>query len=237
MRRVSVKMLLLSWAALLLAIDGCWTGPGAGRGGRQVAAGDEGDKEEHREKGPPFHLPDDQAGRLLGQVLPPTARPRPLHGAAPAPPVVPWPRLPEPRLALPGSESVVARLPQPKRKDQIQPRLVVEEGLGEWEEPRLPERPSFTVGRRTAVPSPDAGLPPPLPVMATPVPDRVPLDDATVEASAAAVLSAPLPRRDTPVPFSRVRVPEPFPNRLPLSTRLPEEETTPVVDVPAAPGR
>ncbi len=240
MRRVSVKMLLLSCAAFLLAIDGCSSDRlGANRQAsvRGVPGDDEGEKDAKKEKGAPFVLPDDQAGRLLGEVLPPTPRPGHLRNPTPpAPPVVPWPRLAVPQPSVPGSEPTVPRLPAPRRKQELRPRLVVEENLGENPEgPLLPRRPSFPVASRTFVPSVDAALPPPLPLMAQPLPDRVSLDDATTEGSLAAVLSAPLPRRETPVPFVRTRVPDPFPNRRPLTTKPPEEEPTPVADSPAGP--
>jgi hypothetical protein len=113
---------------------------------------------------------------------------------------------------------------------------VVEEGLGELlDAVPVPRRPSFQVGRRTAISSPDATLPPPLPLMAQPVADRVPLDDATADASKAAVLAAALPQRKTPAPFVRTRVPEPFANRVPITAKVPDEEPTPVVEAPSAP--
>jgi hypothetical protein len=241
MRRVSLKMLLLSCTALLLAMDGCSSPTFTSKRKTEVraVAGDEdGDKESPRpEKGPPFRLPDDQAGRLLGEALPPAAKLGALRNPkAPPPASVPWPRLDDPRLSLPARLDVVSRLPQPVRKGQLQPRLVIEEGLGEPpDRPAVPQRQSFAVGRRTVIASEDASVPPPLPVMAQPVLDRVPLNDATAEASNVAVLEAVLPQRATPAPFVRTRVPEPFANRRPLATRVPDEETTPVADSPATP--
>ena len=72
-------------------------------------------------------------------------------------------------------------------------------------------------------------------VLAAPLPDRAPLDDATMEASTAAVLVAPLPRRTTPAPYERVRVPDPYENRRPLLAALPAEKTSPVTASPMPP--
>jgi hypothetical protein len=111
---------------------------------------------------------------------------------------------------------------------------VVEEGLPETpDEPDLPRRPTFAVGRLAAESSPDAALPPPLPLMARPVADRVSLDDGTGEVRTAAVLAAPLPRRTAPAPFVRTGVPQPFADRRPLTMKIPEEETSPVVEAPS----
>src|SRR5437016_5165163 len=99
MRRVSVKLLLAGCGVLLLAIEGCWSRTGLQRNTHLVAARDEGDEKESKkvEKGPPFRLPDDAAGRLLGEVLPPAAPPGPLNNPTRlAPPAVPLPRLAEP---------------------------------------------------------------------------------------------------------------------------------------------
>jgi hypothetical protein len=200
-----------------------------------VAGEDRGDKTPAKaEKAVPFRLPNDQAGRLLGQVLPPDAKPGSLNNPAPqAPSAFPSPRLDEPRLGMPGTQAIMSRLPAPVRKKEARPRLVVEEGLGEaLGDPVAPQRPAFAVSRRTRIASEDVAIPPPLPVIAQPLPDRVPLDDATAEASTAAVLTAEMPPRTSPIPFVRARVPEPFANRRPLTTRIPDEEPTPVVDAP-----
>jgi hypothetical protein len=255
MRRTSLKSLLLGVTALVLALDGCSSSvsvnPASNQRARAIVA-DDGEKKQ--EKGAPFRLPDDQAGRLLGEVLPPTApgvvfravgndtsgtfsRDAPVEreGTAPTRSAAAS-QLNVLGVTSPRVEYSVSRLPQPTRKEELRPRLVVEEGLGElFDEPAVPRRPSFAIGRRTSTSSPDAAVPPPLPVMAQPVPDRVPLDDATAEASKAAALAAELPRRSRPAPFVRMRVPEPFANRRPLTTKVPDEETTPVAAVPSPP--
>src|SRR5438045_395610 len=147
MPRVSVKLLLAGCAVLLLAIDGCWSRTGSVRERGLVAARQEegGKRGQKEERGAPFRLPEDDAGRLLGRALAPSIPPGPLKDPRPpAPPEVPLPRFAEPPLHLPAGEPAVARLPAPPRKKEVRPRLVVEEQLGEEaDEPPLPRRPSF----------------------------------------------------------------------------------------------
>jgi hypothetical protein len=117
---------------------------------------------------------------------------------------------------------------------------MIEEELAETEEgPQVPRRPALPAGKRISERSVPAALPPALPILGQPLPDRVPVDDATLAKSMAAALGSPLPVRTKPAPFEPARVPEPFVNRAASSATTVAEETTPVVDspmVPAAPG-
>ena len=72
---------------------------------------------------------------------------------------------------------------------------------------------------------------PPLPPSAKQVIDRVSTEDATQEASTAAVLSAPLPK-PTAVPFVRAASADPFEHRGTTPMELPAEPTTPVTGTP-----
>ena len=63
--------------------------------------------------------------------------------------------------------------------------------------------------------------------MATPLSSVVSLEDPTQDFSTAAVLSAPLPPRSTPLPFVRLTRPEPYENKIPLTLAIPEDEATP----------
>jgi hypothetical protein len=76
----------------------------------------------------------------------------------------------------------------------------------------------------------DVAIPPPLPLLASLVRDRVSLDDATMDASTKAVLTAPQRRRATPIPFVRVSVPEPYEHRQAMPLSLLEEWRTPEAD-------
>jgi hypothetical protein len=232
MRRLLVRTLLLSCASVLLGAPGCSTRtvsfeidePTAGRlaDGKKRAG-------ETAETGGAFRLPSDAAGVLLSKELAPRGHPRPL----PAParrtrPDVPAPRFAELRLPLPTAPASLVRLPDTSRKQPVRPEFVQEEGLEEsFDEPAVPHKPRFLTSRPAHVPSEDAALPPPLHVMAQPLPDRVPLEDATMEASTAAVLKAPLTPRTTPAPYQRLSVPEPYENRRPLTLLVPAERATP----------
>jgi hypothetical protein len=194
-------------------------------------------EEKKKETGPPFKLPDDRGGQLLGKALAPRTPAGTLNPTdRPAPPAAPAPRFAESPATPPAGTALVARIPSPARKDLLRPRLVTDETFdGTLSEPVPPRSPSFDPGKPVAVPAEDVSIPPPLPILAQPTLDRVPVDDFTTEASAEAVLSAPLPRRVTPAPFTRSGVPEPFENRKPLTTKAPDEETSPVADGPAVP--
>jgi hypothetical protein len=85
---------------------------------------------------------------------------------------------------------------------------------------------------RPAAETDDPAIPPPLPASSGPVADRVPLDDPTQEASASSVLSAPLPRREAPVPHTPGKTPGPHEHRSAITTELPPEPTAPVTGTP-----
>jgi hypothetical protein len=67
--------------------------------------------------------------------------------------------------------------------------------------------------------------PAPLPSLARPAPAEAPAGDPTDAASAAAVLAAPMPQHNHPVPYYRVTLPDPFPERKPLLLPAPAEDT------------
>ncbi len=234
MRRIPVKLLLLGCAGLLLGIQGCFNRTttieiGGESGESEVALVG---KEKPALPAAPFRLPADPNGMLLGRVLPPTARPGALADPArPAPSVVPPPSLAEPNLDLPTVTPDLPRLPEVVKRSPTRPEFVQEEALEEaFHEPPLPSRPAFVTGERTRIPSVSAALPPPLPILAQPVPDRVSLEDATMEVSSAAALTAAMPNRTTLAPYQRMTVPEPFENRQPLTMSVPAEVMSPQVD-------
>jgi hypothetical protein len=241
MRRLTVGLLGFS-VAVLLSLEGCASDKLSSSDGdvRRVSAAQDREKSNDQKKeeaGEPFKLPDDRAGRLLGQVLPPRTQQGPLRRHdRPAPPTVPAPKFVEPAAPLPQGTALVSRAPAPTRKNVLRPRLVLDESFdGSLDEPVLPRSPSFEAQKPTHVQSEDVSIPAPLPILAQPTVDRVGADDFTTEASTEAVLSAPLPRRTSPAPFVKGGVPEPFENRKPLTTKAPDEETAPVVDGPAVP--
>jgi hypothetical protein len=239
MYRLPVQALLLGCAGLLLGMQGCSNRTatiaiGDDSGPRDVAVQG---KEKPTGADVPFRLPADQAGTLLARVLPPTARPGALaNPTRSAPPVVPSPRLAEPGLDLPAVTPDLPRLPEVVKRVPSGPEFVQQEALEDsFLLPELPARPAFAIGERTRISSPDASVPPPLPVLAQPVLDRVSLDDATMEVSTAAVLSTAMPERSTPAPYQRMTVPEPFENRDPLTLSMPAEVTVPEVEGPRPP--
>lgn len=79
-----------------------------------------------------------------------------------------------------------------------------------------------------------AAVVPPLPPSAKQVPDRVSTDDATQDASTAAVLAAPLPKQQA-APYVRPTKTEPFEHRGTLPIEVPAELTAPVTGTPRLP--
>ena len=101
------------------------------------------------------------------------------------------------------------------------------------DDPVVPQRPELppTVLVRQA--SRNANEPVALPPHAKPLADRAPLDDPTAEFSAQWVVAHQPAMRSTPVPFTRINLPDPFEHR---SAAKPLDVEPPVVaPVPALP--
>lgn len=180
------------------------------------------------EKAGPFTLPADEGGKMLARILPPPQLPAFLQEPdRPAP--TPFPeRSVEPMLPLRVGPTQPPRLPAPPRKETKRPDSLPDETFGEVSPGvTVPREPSFATDRPARVESEDVSIPPPLPVLATQLPDRVPVEDATQDASTAAVRSKTLPERATPTPYGKVSVPDPFEHREPLGMPTPEESTPP----------
>jgi hypothetical protein len=183
----------------------------------------------------PFRFPDDRGGALAARLLPPAGnRPLPSRTTEPVRTPVP-PSLESPTAPLPPSVTQVVRLPAEPPRRTLRPRLIGEEPLaGSPLDLGRPQIPPLAVGERTRERSLDINQPPPLPLLAQPLPDSPSLEDATLEASLAAVVSAPPTGRTAPVPFQRAVLPDPyeFRGRLPPA---PDEEATPTTAAPQRP--
>jgi hypothetical protein len=239
MRRLFAGVLFAGAGCLLLGVKGGPTPVPRGSIGRtyllaRAQAGEA--KRERSAEGRPFRLPADEGGALLARVLPP----RQPHGPLPDP-VGAARRTPPadfalPPLPLPRTDDLLPRLQTPPSGRVLRPQLVLEERLAEAQTPAVPQRLSFAVGLRLREDAPDANLPLPLPILARPVPERASLEDATLEASTAAALAGPLPRRTTPAPARQISVPDPYENRRPLLQPAPAESAAPVARGPRPPG-
>ena len=236
MSRFSKRLVLVGFWIALAGVGGCSSSTHAIALPDADADTKEKEKEVAKDEKPgaPFRLPGDETGKILAKVLPPTAPPTLLRNPKlPAPP--PGPRMPLrlPETALPGVTAELMRLPIPANKGLTRPDFLLEESLEEsFDSPIVPKIPSFVTGRLSQVASEDVAIAPTLPLMATPLSAQVSLDDATGDASTAAVLSAELPGRSTPVPFALVTRPEPYENVIPLTFEIPEDEATPPTATP-----
>ncbi len=233
MRQLSMHLCLLGCAGLLLGMQGCSASSEriSVDNARRVDLAPAEEKAAPAAEAP-FRLPNDAVGKLLGKVVSPEAHPGRLDNPSrETPRDVSQPRLTEPAAPLPAMKPDSPRPPALAKRAPVRPELVHPEVLEESiAEPEVPGRPSFATDKRVQVPSEDVALPPPLPVLAQPVPDRVPLDDATMEASTTAALSAAMPARSKPAPYQRMRVPDPYENRLPLTLSVPAEMSPPQAD-------
>jgi TolA-binding protein len=76
----------------------------------------------------------------------------------------------------------------------------------------------------------------PLPLLATVIPDAIPVADVTREGSTAAILKTPPPNRVHPAPFVALTVPDPFERRQTAKLQVvPEENPTPMTPAVKAP--
>jgi hypothetical protein len=119
------------------------------------------------------------------------------------------------------------RLPAGKTPS-LRPRPLPEELplIGHKSDPLVPEVQLLHAGDRIRLPSVDVNKPIPLPILAQPVTNRAPLDDATADASLAAALAATPPGRASPAPFLKLNLPDPFENRL-RPAAVPTEDVAP----------
>ena len=74
------------------------------------------------------------------------------------------------------------------------------------------------------LPSVDAQTPLPIPILAQPAKDRAPLGDPAMQASLDATLKPIAAKRDRPVPFTPLNLPDPFENARQGKLRNPPDE-------------
>jgi hypothetical protein len=185
-----------------------------------------------------FRFAEDSAGQHLGKLLPPRENIRLPAERPSGPRSQPLPALENPALPLPPGRADIVRLPVEKAPRPPRPPALPEEMplLGYRGVPAQPQEPVLTPGVLLKVPSPNVGQPVPPPLLAQPAPDRVPLDDPTLEASLAAAVAAQPSYRTNPAPFLKLTLPDPFENRQTVRLRsTPPEEGMPVAATPQLP--
>jgi hypothetical protein len=189
--------------------------------------------------GEPFRFPDDQGGKMLGELLAPPQQPPAAFRAPPAPRSLPAPdAVANPEMPLTPN---LAGLPRPLLTPphaKLRPTAPHEEAplQGYRLDPVGPSVQHLYGGALVHVASIDVELPVALPILARPDADRVPLEDPTADDSLAAALAAVPPVRSVPVPFHREALPDPFENAQTVRLKTPPpEETTPVSTGPQVP--
>jgi len=183
-----------------------------------------------------FRLPEDAASALL-KLLPPrvslaviaerTLEPREKSGPS---------RIEKPNEPLTPAFAGVVRLPILLNRGVPAPRIALTENLVPVAPPTLPSVVVFVEPQKLKAERPDPASTLDLPRMGQPVPDRASLDDATRSMSIDAVLVAPIPERQSPAPFLRQSIPDPYENRRVVRVTQPiDEPGVPVVVPPRAP--
>jgi hypothetical protein len=186
-----------------------------------------------------FAYPPDLAGQTLPRVvapaapaLPPTER----LGQAPLGRTPPTKLLhPEPEVKVVYVPTPVA-LPRPGGLRPVAPpeRVPLDLGAGVGAVPArpiLPEGPGIT--QRAA----DVNLPPALPPLGRPVPDRAPLDDPTADQGNAAIVGRSVTPALGPSAFQKLGLPDPFEFAAQVKPRVPPAAEPGVVPVPVNPER
>lgn len=171
-----------------------------------------------------FEFADDTGGKILSRILPPgepakmppdaktgpQARSRPVAIEQPdaptSPPITMLPKLP------------------PATRSSLRPHLPAEKDplAGLLQEVDTPRRPELPEGGLIRTPSRDVNLPIDLPNQSRYLADRAPLDDPTADFSLEQATNRPQPLRETPAPFIRINLPEPFENRASVKAVVPE---------------
>jgi hypothetical protein len=138
---------------------------------------------------------------------------------------------------LPPNQGQVPRLPSQRKGPPVRPRPLPDELPLAGTRPEPPQEPQFHTGDRVRLPGPDVNHPVPLPVLAAPAPDRTAFEDPTADLSATAALSAAVPAREAPAPFTKVSLPDPFENRAGRLREKPPEKEDPVTAARKGPGK
>jgi hypothetical protein len=182
-----------------------------------------------------FAFAEDGGGKILAKILPPAepARlppdaktgPKPRTGLA----VLERPELPPKVLnpAIPGVSQA--------KRSPLRPHPPLESApLADFRDdlivPQRPELPRTELVRQLTR---DVTEPALLPQLAKPLADRAVLDDPTAEFSGQRVVAHQPPMRETPTPFVRINLPEPFEHR--AATKPLDSEPPVVSPVPAPP--
>lgn len=92
------------------------------------------------------------------------------------------------------------------------------------EQPKGPKGVELPTKPLIKLPSVDAKTPLPIPILAQPAKDRAPLGDPSLDVSVDATLKPIAPKRERPVPFTPLNLPDPFENVRYGQLRNPPEE-------------
>lgn len=187
-----------------------------------------------------FTFPADKGGQALGQLLRPAETLPTVSDVPPGPRQLPPPRdVAFPSVALPLNTANPLTPPGPKTF-VLQPRTLPEGAplANQSNDPVAPALRELETGARVQVASRNVNEPVPLVILGLALPDRVSLDDPTLEASVTAALAVAPPARTEPIPFTPMNLPDPFANAQAVKLRtLPPELPEPTAGTPKTPGK
>jgi hypothetical protein len=228
---------VLGYGLIVLALSGCGKSSVGARPRGQLAGENSADraalKQTDGEKNAlaaneEFMFPPDKEGKLLAEVLRPSEKPLgPLAPEALKPRrFSASPSVEKPQLPLLPSTVEMPRQADTQKGTQVRPGLLPEEPpLAHYQiAVAQPEPIKLPAGPRVRLPSTNVNQPIPLPILAQPISDRVPLDDPTVTVSHSAALAETFPGRTNPAPFLRLTLPDPFEHRNVIRLLKPLEE-------------
>jgi hypothetical protein len=187
-----------------------------------------------------FTFPADKGGQTLGQLLkPPVVLTESLREFPAGPRIVSPPAdVERPGVPLAPSQASILKPPAPK-VPLLRPRTLAEDApfTAYRSDPQVPVLRELDTGARVAVQAVNLNLPVPLSYLGLQMPDRVPVDDPTNEASLHAALAAAPPARTDAVPFTPQNLPDPFVNAQTVKLRTPpaEESSPPVSGISKPP--
>ena len=113
-------------------------------------------------------------------------------------------------------------------------RVPVELGRGS---DQAPSRPTFPIAAGITTRSRDVRIPPALPTLGRPFTERASLDDPTTDFAHATITTPPLKLPNSPAPFLKVTIPDPFELAEQIKPKVPQSAEPGLVPVEVAPER
>lgn len=193
--------------------------------------------------GPSFPFPADLGGKAVAKTVTPAAPPplplpgddQPATGKGPRP-LRANPRTDPDLVGKPAYTPPPVRLPAPPAMKPAAPPERVPFDLGARPTP-VPSAVVFAETSPQTARARDVAVPPNLPVLARPLPNRTPVEDPTADAGNAEIVARTVPVVPAAAPFLKVALPDPFEFADQVRPNLPPGTEPPPAPVPVPPQR